>query len=224
MERPFDIHMSEAMMDTTKALVEEFKPVVGYTQSDEITVLFLNPEHLFDGRYQKTVSVLAGFCSSYFAQRASSHYQLWDLTDPTPHFDCRVWQVPWLEDALDVFAWREADAIKNSITMAAQSCCSHKQLMGKDSMDKLQILKDKGIQWDQYPTHFKRGVFFKRRLVEKTLTEDERCAIPERNRPSEGETYIRSVIEQVDIPPLKSIPIQNAVIKLFSPDSKKDAE
>jgi hypothetical protein len=48
-----------------------------------------------------------------------------------PTFDCRVFQVPTTQDLLDVFIWREDDAVKNSVTMLAQAHFSHSELHGR---------------------------------------------------------------------------------------------
>ena len=71
MRRPFDIEMQRVMYLTAAALVEEFHPAVGYTQSDEITLVWDKPV-LFDGRYQKLTSVLAGYASATFAIEADA--------------------------------------------------------------------------------------------------------------------------------------------------------
>ena len=40
MKKPFDSILSNTMVKTTEALVEKFGAVTGYTQSDEITLIF----------------------------------------------------------------------------------------------------------------------------------------------------------------------------------------
>lgn len=44
MTRPFNHKMSHAMIETTKYLVEHTHATVGYTQSDEISLVWLNTE------------------------------------------------------------------------------------------------------------------------------------------------------------------------------------
>lgn len=39
-EKPFDKILSKTMEETTRSLVEEYNPTIGYTQSDEITLIF----------------------------------------------------------------------------------------------------------------------------------------------------------------------------------------
>jgi tRNA(His) guanylyltransferase len=206
LRRPFDERLSECMHETARALVEEFHPLVGYTQSDEITLAWNLPandraQYPFDGRFQKLNSVLAGFASSTFARAALR--LLPEKREQVPHFDTRVWQVPSLEEALEVFAWREDDAVKNSVQMAAQSVASHRELHGKGRKDQLDILHAAGIRWNDYPPFFKRGVYFHRVARPRKLTEEERQRIPEAHRPAAGEEFMRSSVERLEIGPVR---------------------
>ena len=46
LKRPYDERLSACMIETTKALIEEFHPRIVYTQSDEISLLFYaDPEY-----------------------------------------------------------------------------------------------------------------------------------------------------------------------------------
>lgn len=198
-DRPFDSAMSESMIETAKALVEEFDAVCAYTQSDEITLAWLEP-NLFDGRFQKLTSVLAGYTSVVFSRALSVRRP---SVRQVPCFDCRVWQVPTLQDVIDVFVWREDDATKNSLTMAAQAHYSHKELHGVDSAAKQELLFKKGINWNDFPAHFKRGAYLKRIVEDRPLTEAEWLRIPEKKRPARDLLVRRSRVEMLDMPPIR---------------------
>jgi len=122
LKRPFDKRLSELMVDTTKFLVEESNALVGYTQSDEITLIIYSEDYksqvYFDGRIQKIVSVLSSAATAFFNSKLSEY--LPEKANLLPKFDCRAWQVPNKVEAVNVLVWREQDAIKNSISMAAQ--------------------------------------------------------------------------------------------------------
>lgn len=197
--RPFDEAMSSAMIQTAGALVEEFHPVCAYTQSDEITLAWLEP-NLFDGRFQKLTSVLAGYASVVFSKAILEKKP---GIRQVPCFDCRVWQVPSLQDVIDVFVWREDDATKNSITMAAQAYYSHKELHGVDSADKHELLFKKGVNWNDFPTHFKRGAYLKRLVEDRPLTEQEWLRVPEKKRPPKDLLVRRNKIEVLGMPPIR---------------------
>jgi len=84
-KRPFDAILSKAMEETTKNLLKEFHAVVGYTQSDEITLIISNmtrdngfeqnkeqlAEHHYNGRIQKLASLASGFATMSFNRALS---------------------------------------------------------------------------------------------------------------------------------------------------------
>lgn len=205
--RPYDKGMSDLMVQTTCFLVEQIHARIGYTQSDEITLLFHMPEPEsqlpFDGRFQKLTSVLAGMASARFAQLVPTY--LPQKTGATPCFDCRVWQVPSMEDVLEVFLWREDDAVKNSISMAACEYYSQKELHQKTSSERQEMLFQHGINWNNYPAFFKRGTYVQRRTFQRLLTPEEREKIPPKNRPAPDEMVTRSVVNAIDLPPLRRV-------------------
>ncbi len=212
-DRPYDESMMHAMKETTRALVKEFHASVGYTQSDEITLIWKEPS-LFDGRYQKMTSVLAGYASSVFGRIALSYSQNASYNWPSiiPCFDCRVFQVPNLSTAIDVLAWREYDATKNSVAMAAQSIFSHKELQNKNRGEQMDMLFSWGINWNDYPVHFKRGIYIRREVIMHELDEHELANIPKEHQPSGP--VPRRVVTVVDIPPIRMLE-QDEVVELF---------
>ena len=216
--------MSRCMIETTRYLVQETNARIGYTQSDEMTLAWFEPsqstsEYSFDGRFQKIASVLAGMASARFVQLVAR--DLPAKVDAVPHFDCRVWQVPTPDDAADVFVWREDDATKNSITMAAGAYYSDRELHGKDSAAKHELLFAKGVNWNDYPAFFKRGTYLQRRTFERTLTDDERARIPDAHRPPADATFTRAQVVELELPPVRKI--GNLVAVLFdgaAPESR----
>ncbi|HWO24516.1 MAG TPA: tRNA(His) guanylyltransferase Thg1 family protein [Kofleriaceae bacterium] len=215
LRRPYEHGLSVAMIETARYLVQEMIALVGYTQSDEITLAWYEPsqsasDYAFDGRFQKLASVLAGMASARFGKLIAEH--LPGKASETPHFDCRVWQVPTLEDAADVFVWREDDATKNSITMAAGAHYADHELEGKNSSVKQEMLWQKGVNWNDFPTFFKRGTYLQRRTAARTLTEEERARIPEAHRPPLGATFQRTQVVELELPPVRQIANLGAVL------------
>jgi tRNA(His) 5'-end guanylyltransferase len=216
LKRPYDHGMSVSMIETARYLVQEMQALVAYTQSDEITLAWYEPststaDYAFDGRFQKLASVLAGMASARFTKLLLEH--LPHKAEETPHFDCRVWQVPTLQDAVDVFVWREDDATKNSITMAACAYYPDAQLAGKHSGEKQELLWQKGVNWNDYPAFFKRGTYLARRTTERELTEEERLRIPEAHRPPPGKLFERAAVVDLELPPIRKV--ANAAAVLF---------
>jgi tRNA(His) guanylyltransferase len=221
--RPYDPGLSRAMIETARYLVHEMIARVGYTQSDEITLMWYEPvqsasAYAFEGRFQKLASVLAGMASARFGKLIAEHVP--SKAGETPHFDCRVWQVPTLAEATEVFVWREDDATKNSITMAALTCYSERELDGKNSVEKHEMMFRKGINWNDYPAFFKRGTYLQRKTVTRQFTDEERARIPEPHRPPPGAVVARTQVIELELPPVRRI--TNAAAVLFEgamPDS-----
>ena len=204
MERPFDMRMTAAMVEIVKHLLRATHAHIGYTQSDEISLVWLANETnvesdvFFSGKIQKMCSVLASLAAAKFATVIPAEYR-----DRLPHFDARVFQLPSKEEAANTFLWRAMDARKNAISMVAQSRFSAKTLHGKDQAAMLAMLADVGVDFDGYPVCFRRGSFVRRKLVERTLTTDELERMPETYRPAGPVT--RAEYAVLDMPPFNTV-------------------
>lgn len=209
MERPFDSRMVEAMTETTKHLVHETHARIGYTQSDEISLVWQAEgeasDVLFSGKVQKLVSVLASMAAAKFATVIPSEF-----ANRLPHFDCRVFQLPSQIEAANVFLWRAMDARKNAISMVAQKRFSPKALFQKDQTAMLSMLAEVGVDFDSYPERSRRGVFLRRITEMRTLTDAEMERIPEQHRPTEP--VMRSSVQEIPMPPFNEVANRVGVI------------
>lgn len=183
MDRPYDLKMSTAMIQTALNIAKETNACMTYTQSDEITFVWLSTDTRsqiwFDGRHSKMVSQIAALATLYFYRICQ--ISMPEYADRLPSFDARVWQVPNRTEAYNVFLWREMDAMKNSISMAARSVYSDKEVHGRNSLQKKDMLLLKGIKWDCYPAFFKRGTYIQKRTVVRPFTSDEISVLPEKH-------------------------------------------
>lgn len=184
LRRPYDERLIALMVETTKWLMEQTSAIVGYTQSDEISLIWLGANYKtqmnFGGRIQKLTSILAALCSVRFNKMLPSFIE--EKRNESPVFDCRVWNVPTLEEAVNVLIWRQQDATRNSITMAAQSQYSHNQLMNKSSNQMQDMLFAKSINWNDYPESFKRGTLLLRRKIVCPFTPEELKKLPAKHQ------------------------------------------
>lgn len=213
LDRPFDSRFSAVMVATTGELVKESGARIGYTQSDEISLVLAADEYgseiLFDGKLQKLVSVLASIATASFNDFAGRQ---WIGGRPLALFDCRVWTVPNRTEAANVILWREKDATKNSISMAARAFYSHRQLFGKSAADMQEMLHEKGVNWNDYPTAFKRGVYVRRVVEQRPLSEEERERIPEAHRSPAEELVSRSSVKRIEMPVFGTVTNREAVV------------
>lgn len=213
--RPFDSVFIKMMQSVALFLAEQTQAKVAYTQSDEISLILFSDDVksqiFFDGKIFKITSVIASMATFKFAEERQ-HADC-DLFDIPALFDCRVWNVPNLVEAANTLIWRELDASRNSVQMAARSVYSHKQCKDKCNSELQEMLHSKGINWNDYPSFFKRGTYFRRRKVLKALTQLERERIPEQHRPPEGHLVERTEYVEGSLVPLTKI--KNRVRYLF---------
>lgn len=201
LKRPYDLRLSSLMVIVTEALVDKFRAKLGYTQSDEITLVFTsgdsgNGVFEYDGRFQKYESLTAAYATAVFNKHLASAIP--EKADATPIFDSRAYVVPNIREAYHVLLWRQQDATKNAISMAAQSMFSHKSLQGMSGPEMQErMFAEKGVNFNDYPYFFKRGTFVRRVSRVKELTAEELERIPEAHRPT-GPVR-RNVIESMDI-------------------------
>ena len=178
--KPFDDIMVMTMMETMQYLCKNIENcVLGYTQSDEITLVLcdykdINTQAWFDNNISKIISVSASMATAAFNQffrdnvyeKCFNFFTSFDeLARPymsddnykTALFDSRAFNVPQ-DEVNNCLVWRQQDAIRNSIQSVAQANFSHTELMGincKTLVEKLQ--EEKGIDWNSLDTHLQRG-------------------------------------------------------------------
>ena len=167
-EAPFDTRFRDAMTDTVKHLMEcGFRIVYGYTQSDEISLLFHPDDRTFGRKTRKINSVLAGEASAFFSLKLGV----------LACFDCRVVPLPNLECVKDYFAWRQEDAHRNSLNAhcywllrqegkSAQEAT--KEIEGKSVSFKNELLFSRNINYNDLPGWQKRGIGLYYSSYEKT--------------------------------------------------------
>lgn len=217
MARPYDSRMSEAMIKTTEHLVRETNALMGYTQSDEITLVWfeesLKSQVWFNGRISKMISSLASETTLAFYEQVCELMP--EFKHKRPRFDARVWQVPTMIEAANAFLWREMDATKNSIQMAGRHYFSHKQLHKKNTAEiKDMLINEKGVNWNQYPDFFKRGTFIQRRVTSEAFSREELDSLPPKHKAhTDPDLRIeRSYIRAVPMPPFLKVANREDVI------------
>ncbi len=173
------------MQETTKYLCENIQGcVLGYTQSDEISLILVDYEKLnssawFDYEIQKMCSIAASMATMvfnrYFTENiyllcdcnndgsikddkyVSIHQAHLKASNKGAMFDARCFNIP-KEEVTNYFYWRQLDAIRNSIQMVGQANFSHKELQNKSCNDiQDMLMTQKGINWNDLPTYQKRG-------------------------------------------------------------------
>ena len=224
LDKPFDKAYTDAMKAATAYIVEKANAVLGYCQSDEASFVWLDSTKMpFETRLFKLQSVLASmFTSAFFnaclGTKIESKARCITSTS-FPSFDCRVCNIPSLDECANMILWRERDSIKNSITLLALEHFSTNQINKKNSVDKIKMLADIGVDYNStLSPGQRRGFYFRRELYSKVLTVEDLATIPEKNWPkldSNGErTVTRSHVVEFSLG-VKLEKIQNKVNALF---------
>lgn len=185
-KKPFDDDFIDMMNKTAQFLCENVQGCkFAYTQSDEISLLITDYETtetdtLFGGRLCKIQSILASLATSEFnRQFILYHLKDKEYTDieyetviekmKMAQFDCKAWVVPSQNDAFAWFLYRQLDCVKNSKQQTAQTFLPHKQLVGHNADEQVQMVIEKtGIDWYTFPNKYKYGRFVYK--VKKQMT------------------------------------------------------
>ena len=167
-EAPFDVKFRDMMVNTVKKLMDcGFHVVYGFTESDEISLLFHADEQAFGRKVRKYNSILAGTASAAFSLQLGQVVAL----------DCRLIPLPDLERVQDYFLWRQEDAHRNALhahcywTLRKEGLGvkeATEMLEGKSVAFKNEFLLSRGIHFDALPLWQKRGVGVYWGDVEKT--------------------------------------------------------
>lgn len=180
-QKPFDEVLIKSMQETMKYLCENIQGcVLGYTQSDEITLILVDYKKLtssawFDYEVQKICSIAASMATmafnKFFRDNVGDYlYENYDdqyladyikilqnAIDKGAMFDARCFNIP-KEEVTNLVYWRQLDASRNSIQMVGQANFSHKELQNKSCNDiQDMLMTQKGINWNDLPTYQKRG-------------------------------------------------------------------
>lgn len=193
LKKPYDEIFHNTMNATMKYLCENIQGCkLGYTQSDEITLLLTDYDTLttdawFDNNVQKICSVSASMATMAFNQYLAYEYEelnhwvsecehtredeeymytVYNKMVKGAMFDSRCFNIP-VEEVTNCLIWRQQDATRNAIQMLGQCNFSHKELQGKSCNDiQDMLMTQKGINFNDMPTEFKRGVCcIKNRMV-----------------------------------------------------------
>lgn len=157
-EAPFDRRFHDYMLRTAENLMSGcgVKVGYGYTQSDEISLLFGPDEDGFGRKLRKLLSILSGEASAQFSL----------LLGATAVFDCRISQLPSVELVVDYFRWRAEDAHRNALNAHCYWLLRRQgrdvgqateALRGLSASAKNELLFQGGINFNDLPSWQKRG-------------------------------------------------------------------
>ena len=157
-EKPFDKRFAVSMGNTVEMLLKKsgLAPILGYTFSDEINLLFKDMP--FDGRVEKLNSVVPSFLSSALTLTLK-------LQEPLA-FDSRI--IPLCrEQIIKYLEWRQKEAWRNCInsygfyTLVSEGLSEKEAafvLKNKSSSDVHEVLFRYGINISKVPAWQRKGI------------------------------------------------------------------
>lgn len=174
LERPYSAALMSAMAEATQTLCEEVAgSVIGYTQSDEISVVFQDfaskhSEPWFGGVVQKVCSIAASCVTAVFARQFPDR--------PPALFDARAFTLPDQTEAANYLVWRQRDAQKNAVSMLAEHYFSSKSLRGMSTPERrARLIEEAGVNPDDEDPRFLHGqVLHRVTVTEKVSYRDKR--------------------------------------------------
>lgn len=216
---PFHPLVTKAMVAAMERLIKEFSPKFAYTQSDEITLL-VDPAHgTYAGRTCKLASISAALATMTFDDTMNRNQDMVpdELKSKSPNgiyrcdaiFDGRAYAADEC-DIPGILRWRQRDCIRNSISTQARHHFSTKELLGKNSDTRRDMLGKIGHAWEDLPFSDRYGILAVPVLKEFTVDIEQRRA----EGASPGELanleknhghILRSVVTYPELPPLTSI-------------------
>jgi tRNA(His)-5''-guanylyltransferase (EC 2.7.7.-) len=158
-EAPFDTKFRDMMVATVKELMTDsgFRFIYGYTESDEISLLFDPRDNTFGHKVRKLNSTLAGEASAIFSLQLGMKAT----------FDCRIAPLPNAKTVVDYFSWRQEDSHRNSLnswcywTLRKEGMTDHdatQYLSGQSVAFKNEMLFQRDINYNDLPSWQKRGI------------------------------------------------------------------
>jgi tRNA(His) 5'-end guanylyltransferase len=157
-ESPFDAKFRDYMVETTKHLLNcGFRVIYGYTESDEISLLFHKDEDSFGRKTRKFNSILAGEASAKFSL----------LLGDIGTFDCRISEFPNESLVIDYYRWRNEDASRNALNAHCYWLLRRQGKSAKEATNflsrktiaaKNEFLFTNGLNFNDLPNWQKRGI------------------------------------------------------------------
>lgn len=153
--KPYDHTFMDDMDAVAIDLCQEISGAAfAFVQSDEVSVLvtdFGSPgtQPWLGGVVSKWTSITASIATATLNARRPDKRAL---------FDARAFTIADPVEVASYFVWRQRDCVRNSISMAAQSMFSARQLHGVNTADMQEMMRAQhGVNWDDYPAGCKRG-------------------------------------------------------------------
>ena len=172
--KPFDPTLHEDLVRATQLLCEHVTgTLLAYVQSDEVSLLVTDlakpgTQPWYGGNVQKMTSVTASILTAKFNELRN--LGIGDVGERLAFFDSRVFTIPSVDGVVDYFHWRYLDAWRNAISSLASVHFSAKQLHEKSLSERLDMLRERGVDARDLDPRFAFGSIVEPVTREATVT------------------------------------------------------
>lgn len=197
LKKPYDEKLHKVMQEVMKKLMREFSSNIGYTYSDEIVLVWIDPfENTmpFGGKNEKLVSAASSLASVVFNDLLNKYIPEKKNTFPT--FTANVIQIPGIDNCKAYLNNKRYDAIKKSYSSAARIFYTNEQCYKKKIPQLNEMLLKQGVAWDDYPIHFKSGMYAFREEIRVRFGKNDLKNLPKKHnaRKNPNHVYTRNKI------------------------------
>lgn len=168
-EKPYDKTLDSIFQKVTEELFKDFKIILAYTQSDEITLYFDKTNIWFyNNRIQKIISLIASKTTALFIKELHKH-KLFEAAEVSPIFDARIFEVNNLQEVYKSFEFRYFDCLRNS-KLNLSMFLSKKDRLYKSWNEIIELIKNDYSYYD-LPLSYRKWTFFikEEKLIENPL-------------------------------------------------------
>ncbi|SBT70477.1 tRNAHis guanylyltransferase, putative [Plasmodium malariae] len=167
-KKPNDIRGLHLMNECAIGVIKKYDEIdMCYGHSDEFSFLFRKNAKLWNRRYDKILTSVVSYFTSYFMYRWKFYFFNKELVYP-PCFDARIIIYPSEKEIKDYFSWRQVDCHINTQynecfwNLVLKSNYTHEQaykfLLTTQTKDKNELLFSKfHINYNNIPDIFRRG-------------------------------------------------------------------
>lgn len=165
--RPIDDRLLRLMNHCGRKVMEKYEDIIfGFGQSDEFSFILKKSSQLFDRKRDMILSSMVSTFTASFVSLWRHYFPDTKLQYP-PSFDARAVLYSHFKVIRDYLSWRQADSYINCMynyTLCAlmrtglDGPTATERLNGTISSQKLEILRQHGIEFSELPIEHKQGI------------------------------------------------------------------
>jgi tRNA(His) guanylyltransferase len=201
-EKPFDPVLTDLFRDVTQIIMEKTDAWIGYTQSDEVTLVYKlgdkATEYIFGGKTSKINSILASMFTANFNYLFQTRYPSFFANKGLALFDCRSWSVPSYDEVVNTILWRVQDCKRNSVSSLMRHTCGHKRMQNLSVSQMIDVMQmEADVDWWDLNADWSHGILLAKVYETSEINDEVWKKIPDSKKP-ETRMMTRGFIRQIE--------------------------